>query len=146
MGIIRGKQTKMEEENNSNYNITTPPSIILKIMILERRQELINSIEEYNNKKFLGAGWPINKIKALLYSLSYEIDAGLRKEYDKAKKGEENLYKTFKDKLKSKDADTLIEAFDFIEDYFYKKNLTRWDLKQQYDNSNVELENYYKGT
>lgn len=136
----------MEEENKANYNITTPPGIILKIMILERRQELINAIEEYNNKKFLGAGWPINKIKSLLFSLAYEIDAGLRKEYDKAKKGQENFYKTFKELLKSNDADELIKAFDFIEDYLYKKNLTRWDLKQRYDTSNVELENYYKGT
>lgn len=132
------------EENKTNFTLTTPPAIILKIMILERRQELINAIEEYNNKKFLGAGWPTNKLKSLLYSLFYEIDAGLRKEYDKEKDGV-NLYKDFKKKLESAEAEELIKAFGFIEDFLYKKNLTRWDLKQYYDTSNVELENYYKG-
>lgn len=133
------------EEKTSNYTLTTPPGIILKILILERRKDLIDAIEEYNNKKFLNAGWPVNKLKALLYSLYFEIDAGLRKEFDKNKKGEKNLYKELKENMKSKEFVKLMLAFEFIEDFLYKKNLTRWDLKQHYDTSNVELENYYKG-
>ena len=94
----------------------------------------------------MGAGWPINKIKALMYSLAYEIDAGIRKEFDKKNKEDGiNHYEVFTGNLESDDIGDLLSALDFIEDYLYKKNLTRWDLRQHYDTSNVELENYYKG-
>ena len=128
------------EEKKEYIDLTITPKE-LNYMILERRKYFMDSLEEYNLKKFLGASWPTNNIRAYLYSLFDEIYSGMEEDY-KSKKSEFEELKRLTD---SKEVPDLIKAKRIIDAWLYKKGLLKFDYIDGYDNTNMELSNKKKG-
>ena len=63
---------------NEKLTITKSPEEILQLLILQRREDLIDSIERYNNFKFAGGTGDEGKIRSRLNSLFYTIKAPLK--------------------------------------------------------------------
>lgn len=124
----------MVDFNNEN-TITTPAGDVVKILILQRRNDFIEALEAYRKQINTGVASDIYIVQARLYSFFLELSA--------------SLYRTMKpedfDELKllleSKYYDDLIRAFNIINMWLDEKKLIRLDTKQQYDRRRAEEEN-----
>jgi len=136
---------------NNEGTITTAPADILKILILEKREYVMEAITNYNIVAFKTMNARDNYIKAGLVSLWLELKAMLlnsvcKKEKLSINNKEEIITKKMLDsiyiKLVSKD---WLEAFEFINIYLYMKGLIKIDSRQHYDSSRVSAINRQKG-
>lgn len=124
--------------NKTDYiDITTPPKDILRYIILDRRKKLIDSIQFYYNKRYLGAGWPINDVKSDLFAFFDEVYSAIENDYSKKKKDFEDLEKL----TKSNDIEELIKAKRIIDKWLYQKGLLKFDYIEGFDRTNTELSN-----
>lgn len=128
---------------NNQTTISTPPGDVLKIAILERRAYFINAVEAY--KKIdarsgnQGHG-ELYVVQAALYGLFWELAAPLKNDYSN-----EDFQKIW---LSVEGVNTLEEAlavFAVLNDYLYKKNLTKFDTRKDVDNDDVEANNLSHG-
>lgn len=120
-------------------------SDILTIIILQRRDELINTMELYREKDFNSyeTSRLLNKIRAKIESLYIEIAQPLKRKY----KDDAN-YIEFLDNLKhlkELEAPELFNCFLFLNQSLDELNLIKIDVKQRYDTTNIEQENELKG-
>lgn len=123
---------------NNETTITTPAADVIKILILQRRNDFIEASESYLKGEFGGSTMEIDILKARLYSLFYELQAALKRHY-KPKE-----YEVLIKELKGQDYNTLMNAFFKINEWLDYMKLTRVDTKQRYDSTRVETENSMK--
>jgi len=125
--------------NNEN-TIATPPRDVIKILILQRRNDLIEAIEDYNKRKFIGSDTGTQFIQARLFSLFLEIQNILSRRM--SPKDYEKLEKVLlSDSLESR---KLIDIFYQINNILDSADLIKIDTRKQYDTSNIETENLEK--
>jgi len=124
---------------DNDATIGTPAIDVERISILQRRYDVIEAIEDYKKKRYLGSGNPISYIRARMFSLFIEIQAYLKRILSKEEYGE--LLNTC---LNSKDEIELIEALFKINELLDKMRLIRIDTQKVYDATNVEEENKIK--
>lgn len=127
---------------NSEATVTTPDWQVLKILALEKRENLILSVEFYWKNKYTDAetGQEIPIIKARLWCLYYELEGWLNRAYSKKKTGAKDLVE-LKKKFESNNIHTLLEAVTALNSFMDEQGLTRIDTKQVYDKNRVEVEN-----
>lgn len=125
--------------DNKDINIASPPSEILKIIIIERRKEVIESIEAYNKVVFTNAQAPINIVRARVFSLFLEIQGALKRSL------EPDEYKLMMLDIQKGKPPELIEAFIKINEWLDFKKIIRVDTIERYDSTRVEIENIAKG-
>ena len=136
---------------NSEGTVTTPPADVLKILILEKREYVMEAINKYQIEAFKGFAPKDNYIKAGLFTLFLELKAMLLNSVFKKEKvlfngKEEAITKqtieTINSNIKS---DKWLEAFEFLNNYLYAKGLIKVDSRSHYDKSRVSAINKQKG-
>jgi hypothetical protein len=126
---------------NSQHTISTPPGDVLKIAILERRHYVIGAIQSMFRMEFRGAQGETYEVRSGLYALFLEIEPALI-----ADMGEEEV-KKLRDLVNSTDDDSKkpLEAFKIINNWLYKKNLTKFDTRKSVDTTDIEAVNRQNG-
>lgn len=130
---------------NSEGMLSANKSHILELIILGRRDELINTLQLWNEHKLEQnslADKTKSKVRAVMRSVFYELVKTLERKLDK------DDYKKLKYKCTTYEniSDTeLEEAFLQINSILDELNLIRIDNKKQYDATNIEAENEEKG-
>lgn len=121
---------------NAEATVSAAATDILRILILQRRNDVIDSIEQY--RKIEEHSDPdTGVIRARLFSLFLEIQAMIkrkRKDYEDISKG--TLSKKF---------DELLETFMILNEFLDENRLTRIDTKEVYDSTRVSSEDKQKG-
>jgi hypothetical protein len=136
---------------NSEGTVTTAPADVLKILILEKREYVMEALNNYNVVKFRNMNAKNNYIKAGILTLWFELKAMLLNSVTKREKmsidnREEVLTKELLDSVYKKiDSDKWSEAFEFLNSYLYMKGLTKVDTRSHYDKSRVSAINRQKG-
>jgi hypothetical protein len=124
---------------DSDSTITTPPVDVLKILMLQRREDVFSAIESYKRDQTKGIESGTAHINSRLWGLWMQIEPS----YKKNKSSQE--YEDLKIQVESNDINELIKAIYNINAYLYEKQATRWDTKKTYDGSRSEIENRMKG-
>ena len=61
------------------------------------------------------------------------------------KKSDKYMYDKVVSALQSEDINKVIDAFDDLDDFLYKKGVTKFDTRQGYDRTRAEIANKVKG-
>lgn len=120
---------------NNETTISTPAVDIVRVLILQKRENVIDAIEDYTKKISLGYSESTNIIKARLNSLFLENEFLF-----KARLTAEE-YKIVEDSLGSNDIKKLKDSFRLMNRAFYDIKLTKIDTKKEYDNRDIEMDN-----
>lgn len=123
---------------NNDVTVTTPAADVVKILILQRRNDFIEASESYLKAEFSGTNTDIDILKARLFSLFYELQAALKRHY----KPQE--YDNLISDMRSDDYNKIMKAFFKINEWLDFMKLIRVDTKQRYDSTRVETENTIK--
>jgi hypothetical protein len=127
---------------NNDTTVTTPPTDVLKISILERRSLVINSIETYT-KLLVRSGGRREDFKHLISSLNslfMEVRAAMAKEKIEVKPIQEKI-QSMSMAQEDIEISKVLEVFYQIDDFLYSKNLTKFDTTQKYDRFRTEMGN-----
>jgi hypothetical protein len=128
---------------NNEATVTTPANDVVRILILQRRNDFIEAFEHYEKLRFSN---PDNEdaqylppVKARIRSLFRELQAALKRTMTPIEYTELKLI-TASSKI------TDIElAYETINEWLDKKQLVRIDNKQQYDHTRVAEEDEVMG-
>ena len=126
---------------NNETTIGTPAVDVVRILILQRRSDLIEAIERHNKISFQGSDTDGAVIRARLISLFIEVQAGLKRrlvaqDYEALKK---RVYDP------NADYDTIMECLEYINSYLDELRLTRIDTKPLVDKTKWEEHNQAYG-
>jgi len=127
---------------NNETTIGTSAWDIVRVLILQRRNDLIEAIEYYNKLECRNTDGDLSIVQARLHSLFNELQASLKRRWNGPK---DTRYKDLIDKIKSDKFKDIIDAFYILNEYLDEINLTRIDTRKQYDGSRVEEENKERG-
>jgi hypothetical protein len=126
-----------------NYSNTTssgyvalPPADVLKIMILQRRSDVISKIRSFYERKENGSRGAEHVLVSEVRALWFEIESGFMR--DDPTHAEEIIALLWSDSNKGENS---IKAFRKINKWLDQKSITRVDLKKEIDRTRVELEN-----
>jgi hypothetical protein len=121
---------------NNETTIGTPAPEVQKILILQRRNDLIDSLEAY--EKIVRQNSSINTgtfiVASRAKALFYEIQAILKRS------STEEEYERLLSMLSSEDFPYLEEAYYTMNQFLDEKRIIRIDTKRQYDTSRVDQE------
>jgi hypothetical protein len=127
---------------NNDTTVTTPPTDVLKISILERRSLVINSIEAYT-KLLVRSGGRREDFKHLISSLNslfMEVRAAMAKEKIEVKAIQDKIHSMSLSEVPAEITE-ILNVFYQIDDFLYSKNLTKFDTTQKYDRFRTEMGN-----
>lgn len=131
---------------NAGETISTAPTEILKIMILQRLDDVLNSLSSYYKYNDSGIEPPTNilsaRIRTLLMMLKPSLDRWIN-----GKQKERLTTKQMLDILKSQEPklDDLLNVFYELCYWLDLKQITRVDTRQVLSDMGVETENEDKG-
>jgi len=133
------KKTKMDL-NKSKENTTQSPGLILKLNILQKRDDALVSIEHYfnsNGKKRSSKA----KLKSSIKILFLELSPMLKRydDWDRIKEVEGFLELELL--IDDDDCDKVIEGFKIIDVILDYKKLILWDNYRTVDTFDIEAEN-----
>jgi len=121
---------------NDGNTVTTAPFNIIKILILEKREDFLNALRHYYKNNTGGRSIPLVYVRSSLIVLYFEIQA----HYNNWQKEKQN--KNLIREIKSiNNIERLEEIFSMIDKELYDHKLTRIDLQKETDVSNIEIEN-----
>lgn len=128
---------------NNESTITRNVRDILEIQIIERQTYVIDAIEVYNKNKYDNRIVPLSYVRSRLYSYYMILKPSLINEYADVK--EETILDKINKLVKSDKYDDIIECFELLNNYIYKKNLIKWDSMKTYNKQSIEEENKFHG-
>lgn len=105
---------------NNETTVTRPPAEIVKVLILEHRENLIEAFEFYHKKDGSGVQMDTTAIHSRLFSLFLEIEAAV-------KRRDPELHKRIVKLISSRKYPDLEEAFFLLNELFDKMKLTLID-------------------
>jgi hypothetical protein len=124
---------------NNETTVSTPAVDIVRVLILQRRADLMEALEDYLKKDGLGYSQSINIVKARLYTMFLEISGMLKRrapqDYTRLETGIRGLEET-EDIIK-----IVLEFNNILDDI----GLTKIDTRKKFDSTIAELENEEKG-
>lgn len=124
---------------NSEGTVTTPSWDLLKILALEKRENLILAIEFFHRNKYQGQDedHDLDMIRTRLWCLYYELEAWLNRSY------KDHLEEIEKVKAQIDDPDyrVVLEAVGFLNKFMDNMSLIKIDTKQVYNKKRTEVEN-----
>lgn len=124
---------------NNEATIGTPAHDILKVLILQRRNDALESIEFYRKKTLGGIDYPTDVVSSRVFSFFLEVEPSLTRH--KPKEELEILEK----KSRTTEFDELLEAFRELNFHLDTLKLTRIDTGRKIDTTDIEAENKEKG-
>lgn len=120
---------------NNEATVSTPATDVVKILILQRRNDFIEAVEAYNKQNAGGIESDPSIVKARLLSLYMEIQPALERSQ---KEDELNNIQLL---LDSNDYLDFLRCFFIINRWLDRTRLIRIDTKKSYDRTIAELEN-----
>lgn len=130
-------------ENEKKDHVGTkgiPPHQLLKLQILKYQENVYMALDEYYSRLYFGSSARINQVKA-----SVKVIFTMTKPYFKRWMVKDEEFNKLTLLTESDNPDDVIEAFDIINEYLDKKNITKIDTLQDYDTSIAEYDNIQKG-
>lgn len=124
---------------DNEKTVTVPAYDIIKVLILQRRNDIIDAIEAYNRVSFSGVTAPVYEVQARIFSLFLELGANLSRSMKKEE------FEKLEGLVNSKEYDSLILAFRLINSWLDKKRLIMLDTTKDIDTSIMELDNASAG-
>lgn len=132
-----------QEKGNKDWatTVTAPPGDLVKIIILQRHYDLMDSIESYMRFHNRGGGVPIYEIRARLHTLWMHLEGALLREAENNKEDFEAAEKL----LRSDKIDDLLRVVRYLNKWLDTKKLTRFDTRDFFDRTRPELSNLQEG-
>lgn len=134
---------------NNDSTVSTPPGDVVKIVVLERREQVIEALESFH---FVDHGKQDTSHKlAMLYSrimaLWYQIQAMVYRRLGKAKGTDDDPSYAMIELLivKATKKEEMIEAYQWMNCFIDDMGLTFIDSRARYDRTNIEDSNVKKG-
>ena len=131
--------------------IGTPAVDIVRVLILQRRNDVLEAKEKLLSKEGQGFEVSTHIFRARLNTLFDEVEGALYRRYfnkqDIIHKGvisEKTTYEWIVNKLRSKKISDNEEAFYFLNRWLDAIHLTRIDSRDNYDTTDIEMENKTK--
>jgi len=124
---------------NNETTIGTPAANIVKILLLQRRSDLIEAWELYKKKHYQNVDADISLVRARLFSWFLEFQAALQRRLS------DKDYEALCGQIKSNEPEEIEAAIYALNEQMDVIRLTRIDTKTAYDKTNVEIENREKG-
>jgi hypothetical protein len=121
---------------------STPPLDVLKILLLQRRDAVLEAIESYYKQHDVVGSAPTHFITSRVRTLFFDVEPMLRRYYIGDK--EKDFEKMSVAVLGSSVTDS-INAFRDMNNILDAKNLTKWDNMRVINTARVENENEDKG-
>ena len=125
---------------NNESTVSTSAANIVKILVLQRRADLIEALEGYKKQAYKGLEVDIAPVRARLFSLFIELQGSLKRQLKS-----EADYIELKRKVESDNEEEMLEAIYYFNEYLDKMRLTRIDTKETYDSGSLESENKVAG-
>lgn len=123
-------------------NTTQSPGLILKLNILQKRDEVLQAIGSYYKSQ--GKKRSVkSKVSASAKILLLELKPVLLrfKEWDKLKGCDVKDFEELVSLIQNRDVDEVIKGFEVIDIILDRKNLIMWDNRKPLDTFNLESEN-----
>lgn len=130
---------------NSEQLFTANKGEILNIIILGRRDELLNTFQLWREKVLIGAGSSMEyKLRSCLFTLFLEVAEPIERKLEDTKELKHLLAVIYSNDTSIPEED-LLTAFRTINGFLDDLNLIRIDNKKKYDTTDIEAENEEKG-
>ena len=124
---------------NNEATISTPAADIVRVLILQRRADLFEALEDYKKKENMGQSPNTSVVKARLFSWFLERQPRLKE------KLKEKEYNKIKELINSDKIEEILEAIYILNEELDGIKLTRIDVKKIYDSTRADVENKEKG-
>lgn len=126
---------------NNDSTVSTPPGDVVKILVLERREQCIEAIESYYTVESsnVDASHKAGLLRSRLLAYWYQVQAMARRRL------KDDYEEIEKDMKSAKKTDDLLKAFEWLNEFTDDLGLTYIDTKQRYDRTHVEDANKKKG-
>jgi hypothetical protein len=134
---------------NNETTVATPPGEVVKIVVLERREQVIEALENYHriHRANVDTGDKLHLLHARVMALWYQLQAMVKRRLKGAKgTPHEPDYEMVKQAITGAEEESeLIEAYEWMNEFIDKMGLTFIDSRANYDRTNVEDANQKKG-
>ena len=117
---------------NNDVTIGTPAVDVVRILILQRRSDLIEALEKFNKMEYQNAGPDISVVRARLVSLFIELQAGLRRRL------KEKDFNSLEKAMGVGDKNNILYCINFLNGYLDEIRLIRLDNKPNVDKTKWE--------
>lgn len=133
---------------NSANTVSTPPGDVFKIVVLERREQVIEALESYHSIE--GSGIELQHklsiIRSRVLAFWYQIQAMvLRRIGAKPRKDAHTYEEVSRAIYKAKTFDDLREAYEWMNNFVDEMGLTKIDTRRNYDDYDIEEANELEG-
>ena len=129
----------------SEQLLTTNKGEILNLIVLGRRDELLNTFQVWRESCISNSASEKTqeyKLRSCLFTIFLELERPLDRNLDKEAYLELKNFVNTKDDVEEKD---ILKAYSTINTFLDKINLTKIDTKKNFDSRNLEAENKEKG-
>lgn len=127
---------------NNQSTVSTPPGDVVKIVVLERREQVIEAIEQYYSVESAGLepDHKVNILRARIMAFWNQIQAMVKRkrpaEYEEIRQ----------DMSKAQKFVELVQAYEWMNEFVDEDlGLTQIDTRERYDRRRVEDVNSKKG-
>ena len=126
---------------NNDTTVATPPGDVVKIVVLERREQVIEALESYHLKEGQGVETSANTatLRARILAFWHQVQAMAKRRL------KPDDYAARKDSMESLKDEDLLEAFEWLNEFVDDMGLTYIDSRTKYDRQHVEDANEKKG-
>lgn len=135
---------KYDASATSPLTSATPPLDVLKILTLQRRDAVLEAIEQFYKQQDAESQPPIFFVTSRVRSLFLDLEPMLRRYYSASDEAKDK-FKAMELVCFSRDVFGCIEMFREMCFILDEKNLTKWDNQKIIDTTLVENENEEKG-
>lgn len=132
---------------NNEATVSTPPGEVVKIVVLERREQCIEALESYHNVEAanLETGHKLSILKARVMAFWYEVQAMVKRRLAKGAPGETTYDEVEEAINTAKTEEELVGAYKWLNEFVDSMGLTFIDSRAKYDRTRVEDSNTKKG-
>jgi hypothetical protein len=134
---------------NNDTTVATPPGEVVKIVVLERREQVIETLEEYHRLESSDVDTHHKErlVRARVMAFWYQIQAMVKRRLKGAQGTEDDpTYDMVEEEIaEAKEIDDLIDAFEWMNQFVDDMGLTFIDGRERYDRKRVEDANMKKG-
>lgn len=133
---------------NNETTVGTPPGDVVKIVVLERREQVIEALEKYHwiASADQDTSHKRDILRARIMAFWYQLQAMVKRRLAKAQPEGAPSYDEVKKAITdAKEEDELIEAYEWMNEFVDDLGLTVIDSRPKYDRSIAEEANEKKG-
>lgn len=133
---------------NNDTTVATPPGEVVKIVVLERREQVIEALEGHHSVGGeVDTSHKTQVLKARTMAFWYQVQAMVKRRLKDAKGGDDDpTYEEMKEMIADAEGfDQLVVVYEWLNEFVDDMGLTYIDGRPRYDRRNVEEANSKKG-